>query len=179
MNGAHFSQRLFERVKKMNDNNQNKGFTVNDRRIHLDDTSSTNADHGSFAANATNNTSQEGSSSTASNSRSSEEPASVDGPGWKMEVKDNQKSDSPSELPTMDFSHLCLSMASSVLICLGEVQNPESGKMDTNLPMARQTIDILAMLEEKTRGNLTVEESKLLTTVLYDLRMRFLRRKKQ
>jgi len=64
-------------------------------------------------------------------------------------------------------------VASSAMIHLGQSPSPETGKTDKSLPLAKQTIDILALLEEKTRGNLTAEESKLLSTVLYDLRMRF------
>jgi hypothetical protein len=73
----------------------------------------------------------------------------------------------------MDFTTFCLSLASSAMMHLGLVPYPETGKAEKQLPMAKQTIDILALLEEKTRGNLTAEESKLLETVLYDLRIRF------
>ncbi len=92
----------------------------------------------------------------------------VQGPGWKM--RDELADDSP--LPT-DFTTFCFSLASAALIHLGESPAPETGKTEQNLPLAKQTIDVLTMLQEKTKGNLTEEEDKLLSTVLYDLRMRF------
>jgi len=55
----------------------------------------------------------------------------------------------------------------------GEVEHPETPGRAPNLPLAKQTIDILGMLEQKTRGNLTAEERQLLEQVLYELRMRF------
>lgn len=146
----------------MGDSSEDKGFTVNDRRINFDEEKA----GGQASAEA-----------AATSSEKAEGHAPVDGPGWKMEGKAADKAEASKELPAMDFSHLCLSMASSALICLGEAPNPESGKVEANIPLARQTIDILAMLEEKTRGNLTADESKLLSTILYDLRMRFLQRK--
>ena len=92
----------------------------------------------------------------------------VQGPGWEMR---EEKPLPP--LPPMDFTTFCLSLASSATIHLGLVPSPETGKAERTLPLAKQTIDILALLEDKTRGNLTAEESKLLATVLYDLRLRF------
>jgi hypothetical protein len=74
-------------------------------------------------------------------------------------------------LPEIDFGTFVMSLASSVLVHLGEIDHPEAtGK---NLPFAKQTIDILGMLQDKTRGNLTNEESQLLTNLLYDLRMKY------
>ena len=77
--------------------------------------------------------------------------------------------------PGLDFSALVLSLGSSALIHLGEAPDPLTGKtQDPELPLAQQSIDLLALLQEKTRGNLTEEESRFLETMLYDLRMRFL-----
>lgn len=73
----------------------------------------------------------------------------------------------------IDFLSFVFSLGSSVLMHLGEAPNPESGKVEKNLTLARQTIDVLAMLQEKTRGNLTPEEDRFLGTLLYDLRLRF------
>ena len=66
-----------------------------------------------------------------------------------------------------------MSLASSVLVHLGEIEHPESRERAANLPLAKQTIDILGMLREKTRGNLTQEEAQLLDNLLYDLRMKY------
>jgi hypothetical protein len=56
---------------------------------------------------------------------------------------------------------------------LGELERPGAGGAAKDLPMAKHTIDILAMLQEKTRGNVTPDEAKLLESLLYDLRLRF------
>jgi hypothetical protein len=98
----------------------------------------------------------------------SPDPRPVDGPGWQMR---EEKRTSP--LPPIDFTTFCLSLANSAMIHLGLAPDPESGQGAPNLPLAQQTIDILAMLEDKTRNNLTADESKLLSALLYDLRMRF------
>jgi hypothetical protein len=74
-------------------------------------------------------------------------------------------------LPEIDFGTFVMSLASSVLVHLGEIKHPDSA--GPNLPLAKQTIDILGMLQDKTRGNLTNEESQLLTNLLYDLRMKY------
>ncbi|MDF1564218.1 MAG: DUF1844 domain-containing protein [Deltaproteobacteria bacterium] len=76
------------------------------------------------------------------------------------------------ELPPVDFSTFVLSLASSALVHLGEVVHPETGEPARNLPLARQTIDMLAMLQEKTRGNLSKDEATYLESILYDLRLR-------
>lgn len=77
-------------------------------------------------------------------------------------------------LPRPDFSGFLLSLGTSALFHLGLVADPESGNAAApNLPIARHTIDTLELLEEKTRGNLSDEESTLLRNLLTDLRMRF------
>lgn len=77
------------------------------------------------------------------------------------------------QLPKVDFATFVLSLASSALVQLGEVPNPESGNNEQNLPVAKHTIDILAMLHEKTGPCLTPEESRLMEGVLYELRMKY------
>lgn len=79
----------------------------------------------------------------------------------------------PQALPDIDFATFALSLASNVLVQLGEMPDPDTGKVLPNLPLAKQTIDILAMLQEKTKGNLTDAEEKLLKTLLYDLRVKY------
>jgi len=84
---------------------------------------------------------------------------------------------SPGGLPTIDFMTLVVSLSQTALVHLGEVIDPEpgvgSGERTLDLPMARQTIDLLGVLQEKTKGNLTGDEERLLDQVLYDLRLRF------
>jgi hypothetical protein len=78
-------------------------------------------------------------------------------------------------LPRIDFASFALSLGTSALYHMGLVGDPETGKpvAEANLALARQTIDTLEMLEAKTRGNLDAEEAKLLESLLYELRMRF------
>jgi len=77
--------------------------------------------------------------------------------------------------PTLDFNALVLSLGSSAIVHLGEAPDPTSGqKRDKpELAMAQQSIDLLAMLQEKTRGNLTADEARFLENMLFDLRMLF------
>ncbi len=80
-------------------------------------------------------------------------------------------------LPEINFNSLILSLSTSALIQLGEIQDPQSNQPSKNLSLAKQTIDLIGMLKEKTKGNLTPDEERLLDSVLYDLRMRFVRAK--
>jgi uncharacterized protein DUF1844 len=76
--------------------------------------------------------------------------------------------------PTLDFNALVLSLGSSAIVHLGETPDPTSGQtIDPDFGLAQQSIDLLAMLEEKTRGNLTDEERRFLNGMLFDLRMLF------
>jgi hypothetical protein len=76
-------------------------------------------------------------------------------------------------LPGIDFSTFIISLSHSAFVYLGDAPTPDGGPADKNLVMARQTIDILALLADKTKGNLTGEEERLLEQVVYELRLRF------
>jgi hypothetical protein len=76
-------------------------------------------------------------------------------------------------LPAVDFHTFVLSLGSSALLHLGELEHPDVGAAQKDLPLAKHTIDILAMLQEKTKGNLTPAEDKLIESLLYDLRLRY------
>jgi len=78
-------------------------------------------------------------------------------------------------LPTPTFPQFLSGLASQVLISLGEVENPMTGKREVDLAQAQHTIDLLQMLQEKTQGNLTEQEGTFLTNVLHDLRLRYVR----
>jgi hypothetical protein len=78
------------------------------------------------------------------------------------------------DLPKPDFAGFLISLGSSAFVHMGLIPDPESGKPRTpNLAVARQTIDMIELLEEKTRGNLSPDEATLLRNLLTDLRMRF------
>lgn len=82
------------------------------------------------------------------------------------------------DLPKIDFSTFVLSLATSALYHMGLSSDPSGESLPKpNLPLARQTIDTIEMLEEKTRGNLDDEEAKLIKSVLYQLHMGFVRAK--
>ncbi|MGD8436737.1 MAG: DUF1844 domain-containing protein [Syntrophobacterales bacterium] len=81
-------------------------------------------------------------------------------------------------LPEINFSTFIFSLNTSTLLHLGEVPDPATGKQQEDLPMAKQTIDLIAMLEEKTRGNLTSDEENLVKHILYDLRLRYVQKAK-
>ena len=85
--------------------------------------------------------------------------------------------DTPKQPGGIDFYTFILSLGSSAFIHLGDAPHPESGAaVAPNLLLAHQTIDILAMLREKTKGNLTPEEERFLDNLLTDLRLRYVTR---
>jgi hypothetical protein len=77
-------------------------------------------------------------------------------------------------MPPVDFTTFLLSLGSSAVLHLGEAEHPRSGKVEKDLPMAKHTIDLLSMLQDKTKGNLTPQEAQILESLLYDLRLRYL-----
>jgi len=105
----------------------------------------------------------------------------TEAPGQKYEaepkaraakVYEEHEGTAPSDL---DFSTFVLSLATSAQVGLGAVPHPETNKSAQNFPAAKQMIDILAILQEKTKGNLTEAESTLLDQVLYNLRIHYVR----
>jgi hypothetical protein len=119
------------------------GFTVNDRR--------------SFAGEASD------ARAPAAESAVEVEPEAGDDPGGA----------DATGLPAVDFHTFVLSLGSSALLHLGELEHPDGGASEKDLPLAKHTIDILSMLEAKTKGNLTSAEEKLMESLLYDLRLRY------
>ena len=78
-------------------------------------------------------------------------------------------------LPAINFSTFIFSLNSSALVQLGMMEDPMTGQKSKNLPLAKQTIDIISMLEEKTRGNLQADEAAMIKNILYDLRIHFVK----
>jgi hypothetical protein len=76
-------------------------------------------------------------------------------------------------LPEINFSTFVISLSTQALMNLGEIPNPLTNETEKDVPVAKQMIDILGMLQEKTRGNLDAGESKLLQDILFDLRMKY------
>ena len=107
----------------------------------------------------------------------------------KEEAKQESEAAGPSEgktdekesqtcLPEINFPTFIMSLNASALVNLGILDNPATGKKEINLALAKQTIDILCMLEEKTKGNLSKEEEGMLKHILYDLRIIYVKEKK-
>jgi len=84
-----------------------------------------------------------------------------------------------SPLPEINFASFIISLSSSALFHFGEIPDPTTNQKERNLPLAKQTIDILGLLKEKTAGNLDREENQLLESLLYDLRMRYVEQLKR
>lgn len=79
----------------------------------------------------------------------------------------------PDELPQIDFSTFIISLSTQALFHLGEIANPQTGQNEVDIPVAKQMIDILGMLQEKTKNNLTPNETRLMGDILFDLRMKY------
>ena len=103
-------------------------------------------------------------------------------------MSDNQDQDPKDALPELDFSTFVMSIIGTAFVHLGDAPHPDGGAgagpadqppAEPNLVLARQDIHLLALLQEKTRGNLTGEEERVLSQGLYDLRMRFVEVSKQ
>lgn len=91
-----------------------------------------------------------------------------------MSDGEQSTSDAPHDPNAVTFVGFVLSLAHTAAYHFGDVPDPVSGQAGTtNLAAAQQIIDILSLLEQKTRGNLTAEERQLLEQILYELRMRF------
>jgi hypothetical protein len=84
-----------------------------------------------------------------------------------------RNADDREQLPPIDFPTFVLSLSHSAFVHLGDAKNPVDSSQQVNLPLARQTIDLLALLQEKTKGNLSGEEERIIEQSIYDLRMRY------
>lgn len=104
------------------------------------------------------------------------------GPDRRPDREEAKKKEEPTReetarapLPEVNFNSLIFSLSSSALLHLGEIADPQSGQKKKDLQMAKHTIDTIAMLKEKTKGNLTGEEQKFVDSVLTDLRWRYVK----
>ena len=79
----------------------------------------------------------------------------------------------------IDFSTFIMSLTSSAFYHLGDMPDPSTGKKEVNLPAVQQTIDMLVMLREKTKGNLKEDEKKLLEQLVYELQVKYVAKTKE
>ena len=101
---------------------------------------------------------------------SEEKDARVDSPSGC-----EKKSETEIPLPAINFATFIVSLNSSAYSQMGMLEDPALGKTSINLPLAKQVIDIIAMLEEKTKGNLTSDEETMLESILHDLRIKYVK----
>ena len=139
------------------ENEEKKDFVVKDRRIFAEG----KLDAEEKEAKETPPVDQE---KEAETNETSEEPTA-------------ETQEPPLQFPEINFPTFVASLNASALLHLGAIEDPSSGKKDKNLPMAKQTIDILNMLQEKTSGNLSKEEEDMLKNILYDLRIMYVKEK--
>ncbi len=104
-----------------------------------------------------------------------DEPAAADRPDAAPEAPQEppREASARQELPPIDFSTFIMSLSTQALMQLGEIGDPATGKVERDVAVAKQTIDIIGMLGEKSRGNLDETEERLVQEILYNLRMRY------
>jgi hypothetical protein len=136
---------------------EKKGFVVKDRRFF------TEADAG-----------QEAKAPPAESPP--EQPPQEAAPEAKKEAPTG-KAETEAPLPEINFATFIMSLNASALVHLGVIEDPATGQKVKNLALGKQTIDLMGMLKEKTAGNLTTEEEKMLKDILYDLRIMYVREK--
>jgi len=128
---------------------ENKGFTVQDRRRFSPETGEARPDGAE---------SQVREAEQAAANSAAQEAADTSG---------------ANPLPEIDFSTFVISLSTQALMHLGEIANPVSGKVEADIGVAKQMIDILGMLKAKTSGNLNSNEDLLIEGILFDLRMKY------
>ena len=137
---------------------EEKGFVIKDRRIYSEGK-------------------DEKADKETDNEKAEETPSEDSSATMKDEVQDNKEDVEETLLPEVNFPTFIMSLNASALVHLGVIEDPATGQSAKNLPMAKQTIDILSMLEEKTHGNLAKDEEDILRNILYDLRIAFVRQR--
>ncbi len=117
------------------------------------------------------------SASEATTENRGETPKEQPGPATQKPAENTrtQEQKGAGTLPELDFSALVISLATTAQVSMGNIPNPQTNKPEQNLPAAQQMIDILGVLKEKTKGNLTQEEQALLDNVLFNLRMQYVK----
>ena len=144
---------------------EKKGFEVKDRRIFSQDSQEAEP------------TEEKAPDSSQADEKQAAAAAEQDGESDTAQEPKTDTADEAPPMPEINFATFVVSLNASALLNLGAIEDPTSGKTDKNLPMAKQTIDILSMLEEKTAGNLTKDEENLLKNILYDLRIIYVKEK--
>jgi hypothetical protein len=109
------------------------------------------------------------------NETSEKEPASPPA-GEKPEIQENVQSQKENfDYPPINFTNFVLSLSTSALFHFGDFPDPATGSTQKDLSAAKQTIDMLDMINEKTKGNLDEQENNLIRGVMYELKMRYIK----
>ena len=103
-----------------------------------------------------------------------EEPVKAEQHNAAADAASKPQDGAEKSRPPIDFPSYILGYYTQGLVLLGEVPNPYTNKKEEDVESARNIIDVLALLEQKTKGNLSVEENQILESVLYELRMKFM-----
>ena len=149
---------MSENDERMTEDDENGGFKIEDRR--------------QFTAQG--DPIAPGGESASVQDAAASEPVPAEPP----EAEEPEAPREEPGLPDVDFAGFLLSLATSAMAHLGEVPDPATGATTENLAAAKQMIDILSILQEKTKGNLEPDEDRLLDNLLYELRMKFLNKTK-
>jgi hypothetical protein len=139
----------------MGEKEEEKGFVIKDRRR--------------FAEGAGTGEEEQAPGTEESSAAGKDESA-------EREEPSDEKERDRGPLPEVTMATFIFSLSSSALVHLGEIPEPETNRSRVDLPIAKQIIDTLGMLQEKTKGNLEQDEERLLKSVLYDLRMRYIQK---
>lgn len=133
------------------DKEEGRGFTVQDRRRFSPDTGETREPD--------------------REEKPASQKAHAEPPADESKAKEPPLDQEP--LPEINFSTFVISLSTQALMNLGEIPNPLTNAVEKDVPVAKQMIDILGMLQEKTRGNLNAGEAQLIQDILFDLRMKY------
>jgi hypothetical protein len=139
----------------MEEEKKEPGFVVRDKR-HFDDEGNVRPEE-----------------SPAFSHEEPDEPAAKESPRPEPDLNDQKPPE--GDYPEVDFIGFILSLSTTAMYHFGDIPDPYTQKREKNLAAAKQTIDILSILQEKTRGNLDEQEKELLEEALYELRMRFIK----
>ena len=148
-------------VGDMTDNNDEKGFTVKDRRTFAED--------GEIRSESSRNENEKAEEAKEASSNAESDA--------RRQAECGTENATP--LPEINFASFILSLHTSALFHFGDLKDPATKKTMRNLPAAKQTIDLIRLLQDKTRGNLDEYEQKIIEEVLFELRMRYVKESKQ
>jgi hypothetical protein len=151
----------------MTEEKEGKGFVIRDRRLFDESGEPKTEEPGVEAAAA-----------PAEESKAPEEISGGEPPRQEAPAEEKTGMGSPGEeasYPEVTFAGFVVSLSTTVLYHFGDIPDPVTNKAERNLPAAKQTIDILGMLQQKTAGNLDEGEKALLDGALFELRMRYVK----